>query len=129
MTSHSFQDILSVVMRTGVLTSVAFMIVGVALIFITGKADGYTLSEISNLKAVTSTQLNSSMLLPADFLQGLIAFDGAYYIALGLWILIFTPVTVVVISILEYADVKNYRYILISIIVLINLFVAILVVR
>lgn len=129
MTSHSFQDILSVVMRTGVLTSVAFMLVGVALIFITGKADGYTLSEISNLKAVTSTQLNSSMLLPADFLQGLIAFDGAYYIALGLWILIFTPVTVVVISILEYADVKNYRYILISIIVLINLFVAILVVR
>lgn len=124
-----FEDTVSIVLRIGVLSSIIFVLAGVALIFITGKADGFTLSELSNLTSPSSTQLNSSMLHPSAIFNGVMNLDGAYFIALGLWVLVFTPISVVVISLVEFLRLHNYRYVLMSLIVLVNLMVAMFIIR
>ncbi len=129
MRRMDFQDLISVVLRAGVLSSIFFVVFGVVLIFVTGKADGYPLSQLSNLQDPVSAQLNSSMLNPANIIHGIAVLDGAYYIALGLWILVFTPITVVVISLFYFLRNSNYRYVIMSVIVLVNLMVAMLVIR
>lgn len=51
-----------------------------------------------------------------------------YFISLGLWVLIFTPITVVVIATVYFAREKNYLYVGMSVVVLFNIFVAMLIV-
>lgn len=130
MSGKDFQNIVSMVLRGGVLTSIAFVVTGVIIVFVTGHADGYTLAQMSNLTTrQTSEQLNSAILPPSGIPHGLVTLDGAYYIALGLWILVFTPISVVVISLFEFLAVRNMRYVLMSFIVLVNLFVAMVLIR
>lgn len=129
MKKIGIQEAISLVLKIGVLTSMSFVVIGVLLIFITGRADGYSLSELSNLTAPYTSQLNSSTLDPSGILHGLSVLDGAYYITLGLWILVFTPISVLVISILEFVRDQNYKYVIISLIVLINMFFAMLFIR
>lgn len=129
MRKIGIQEAISLALRVGVSASMAFVVAGVLLIFVTGKADGYSLSELSNLTAPYTSQLNSSVLDPSGILHGLSILDGAYYITLGLWILVFTPVTVLVISVLEFINGKNYRYVIMSVIVLTNMLVAMLLIR
>lgn len=124
-----FEDAVSLVLRIGVLTSIFFVIVGVVLIFVTGRADGFTLSKLSDLTSLSSSQLNSSMLHPSAIFSGMLDLDGAYFIALGLWILVFTPISVVVISLFEFLRLNNYRYVIMSLIVLVNLMIAMFVIR
>ncbi len=126
---RSYNDIVSKVLRGGVVASLVSIVVGIILIFIYGRADGFTISTLANVREPFAQQLRSSLLLPSNFLSGMIHLDGAYFIAVGLWILVFTPITVVVISLFEFAERKNIRYVVMSIIVLINLFVAMFVIR
>ncbi len=130
MNNPDFQIVVSRVLRIGVLTSMAFVVAGVFLIFIRGGADGYTLAQLSNLgSSQVSAQLDSSMLPPSGIFSGIASLNGAYFIALGLWILVFTPISVVVISALEFFSIRNMRYVIMSLIVLVNLFVAMFLIR
>ena len=119
--------IASYTLRIGVLTSVTFILVGVVLLFVRGGIPGYSLSQVANFN---NSSLNSRliMLTFSAIGKGLVELNGFYFIALGLWILIFTPISVVVISILIFLDEKNRLYMALAIIVLFNLFFAILVI-
>lgn len=95
--------------------------------FVKGTADNYTLSQLASYENYGAT-LDSSMVPLSQIPAGLLSLDAIYFISLGLWILIFTPVTVVVIATIFFAREKNYLYVTMSVIVLINIFVAMLVV-
>ena len=53
---------------------------------------------------------------------------GVYFVSLGLWILILTPISVVFIAVLDFIKEKNRLYVIMSLIVLFNLFVAMIVI-
>lgn len=121
--------ITSMILEAGVITSLSFILVGVALLFIRGGGDGQTLSYIANFHAVKpSDTISSNVLLPANFLNGLIAGDGLYFISVGLWVLIFTPVTVLIDALITFGHERNKLYTLLDAIVLFNLLLAIFVI-
>lgn len=116
--------ITSYVLRTGVIASLALIVTGVVLLFVRNGGMGYSLSYLGHFtKTLSSDQIPLSQ-LP----QGIISLDGVYYVTLGLWILIFTPISVVFIAILDFIKEKNRLYVVMSLIVLFNLFVAMLVI-
>ncbi len=119
--------IASYTLRTGVLTSVSFIIVGIILMFVKGEASGYNLSQISNFHDMT---INSKLisLSFSGLASGLAHLDGFYFITVGLWVLIFTPISVVVISIITFIAEENSLYLVMAIVVLFNLFFAMLVI-
>lgn len=130
MNDDEFHSILGSILKIGVFVSIGIVVVGTIIIMATGRADGYTLTQLSNISTTdTSQQLNSAMLPPSGILHGLFDLDGAYYIVLGLWVLVFTPITVLVVSIFQFIFIKNTKYAVISIIVLINLFIAMVIIR
>lgn len=94
--------------------------------FIKGTADSYTLAQLANFDSPST--LNSSLLPFSGLPAGLLSLDGAYYITLGLWTLLLTPVTVVAILAGFFLKEKNPLYLLLSIVVLIDVAIAILVV-
>lgn len=119
--------ITSRILRIGVNTSIAVILVGIVLMFVKGSADNYTLSQLASFENYNAT-LNSSLVPLSRIPAGLVSLDAIYFISLGLWILIFTPITVVVIATVFFAREKNYLYVAMSIVVLINIFIAMLVV-
>jgi uncharacterized membrane protein len=54
--------------------------------------------------------------------------DGIYFIALGLWTLIFTSISVVIVRLLWFAIDRDRKFVIITLLVLFNLFFAMLVV-
>ena len=116
--------ITSIILRIGVLSSLALIVAGVALLFIKGTGDGYSITAIASFHST----VNSSLLNPKNIPAGLIAIDGLYFITLGLWVLIFTPITVVFTSMVSFISDGNRLYIVMSLIVLFNLFFAMLVI-
>lgn len=120
--------ITSYILKTGVVTSILFILAGVILIFTRNGGLGFTLSQLSTFSSGAGTTLNSAGISLSGIPQGLIALDGVYYVTLGLWVLIFTPITVVFMSIVDFLREKNRLYVVMSIIVLFNLFFAMLVV-
>ncbi len=131
MSKYEFNDILSVVLRLGVVISIILLATGVALIFMMHGADGYSIDQIASYGTGTgasSFSLNSSSLPLTGLLNGVIHLNGLYFISLGLWVLIFTPISIVLISLAEFAYLKNRLYVALSIIVLFDLFFAMLVV-
>ena len=119
--------IASYTLRTGVLTSVTFIILGVILMFIKGEASGYSISQISNFHDMTINSKLISLSL-SGLASGLAHLDGFYFITVGLWVLIFTPISVVVISIITFIAEENPLYLVMAIVVLFNLFFAMLVI-
>lgn len=95
--------------------------------FVKGSADGYTLSRLADYSN-TSATLNSALVPLTNIPAGLVSLDAIYYISLGLWVLLFTPITVVVIAAIFFAREKNYLYVAMSLIVLFNIFFAMLIV-
>ncbi|MCL5730774.1 MAG: DUF1634 domain-containing protein [Candidatus Thermoplasmatota archaeon] len=114
----------SIILRVGVIGSLFFIIFGLVLLFVKGHADGYSLSQIST---ITSNKVTSGVLNLGDIISGSIALNPLYLIALGLWILIFTPVSVVFVALIEFIQEKNYSYVLMSLYVLCILLIAIIV--
>ncbi len=119
--------IASYTLRSGVLLSVSFIIAGIVLIFVKGEAAGYNISQVSNFHdmAINSKIISLSF---AGIAAGLSHLDGFYFITVGLWVLIFTPISVVVLSIVTFIAEENRLYLIMAIIVLFNLFFAMLVI-
>lgn len=114
----------SYILRTGVILSIILIVTGIVLMFVRNGGMGYSLAYLSSFKHT----LDSSGIPLSQIPHGLVTLDGIYYIALGLWVLIFTPITVVVMAIVDFAGEKNRLYVAMSIIVLFNLFFAMLVI-
>ena len=105
----------SYILRAGVVISIFFIIAGLALVVVRNGAAGYDLQQITSLNSTTVT---SSMINLSDLFSGVAGFDGLYFIAFGLWVLIFTPVSVVAVSLVEFANQRNLRYVVMSLYVL-----------
>lgn len=118
---------MSRVLRIGVNTSIAIIVVGLAILFVKGSADNFTLSQLANFGSGSVT-LDSSEVPLTGLISGLISLDAIYYFVLGLWVLIMTPVTVVFIAFFAYIREKNYLYVALSGIVLVNIFIAMLII-
>lgn len=114
----------SYILRAGVVVSIFFIVAGLALIVVRNGADGYDLQQITSLNSTTVT---SSMINLSDLFSGVAGFDGLYFIAFGLWVLIFTPVSVVAVSLVEFANQRNLKYVVMSLYVLSILLIAIFV--
>lgn len=116
--------ITSYTLKTGVVTSIVLVVIGVILLFTRNGGMGYSLSYLSSF----SNTLSSSGISLSGIPNGIVSLDGIYYITLGLWILIFTPISVVFIAIIDFLQEKNRLYLIMSIIVLFNLFFAMIIV-
>lgn len=128
MSEWTFENVVSKILKAGVIITISLMLIGSGLIFAHQGADGYPLTKICDISGKTSEQLNSSSLAPSNIINGMEHLDGAYFITLGLWILVFTPISVVAVSLAEFIRKRNGRYVLMSSIVLFNLFLAMLVI-
>ncbi len=113
----------SYILRTGVYVSLIMLVAGVFLLFVRGGGDSYTLQQIASFNA--ESNVNSKILFPSDFFSGLVSLDGLYYISVALWVLIFTPVTVLIDALITYIHQKNRLYVILNSIVLFNLLIAI----
>lgn len=107
--------------------SIALIGVGIILMFVKGGGDGYTLAQLSSYERYSAT-LNSSLIPLSNIPAGLVSLDAVYFIALGLWVLIFTPITVVVTATVFFIRERNTLYSVMSIIVLANIFIAMLII-
>lgn len=117
--------ITSYILRSGVYISLFFIVFGTILLFVRNGGLNQTLSSISNFN---NMNFNSKFIPLGGIPNGILTLDGVYYIATGLWVLIFTPISVVFIAIIDFIKDKNRLYVAMSIIVLFNLFFAMLVI-
>ena len=115
------------ILKAGVITSITLIIAGIIIIFVKGGSDGESIKFISNYYNSSAT-LSSNLIHLGNIPHGLVTLDGVYFVTLGLWILIFTPITVVVTALISFYIEKNWLYILLSCIVLFDLLFAMLVV-
>jgi uncharacterized membrane protein len=128
MKNYDDEIVISYFLKAGVLISVSFIIVGVIILFAKNGGGGYTLSQMSNYHYALAHGIDSKSISLNKILSGLTAIDGLYFITVGLWVLIFTPITVVFIGWLSFLEDKNYLYVGMASIVLFNLFFAMLVI-
>ena len=128
MKNYDDEVIISYFLKAGVLISVSFIVAGVIILFVKNGGDGFTLSQMSNYNYALAHGIDSKSVSLNKIFSGLSAIDGLYFITVGLWVLIFTPITVVFIGWVSFLDDKNYLYVGMASIVLFNLFFAMLVV-
>ncbi|MEM0139505.1 MAG: DUF1634 domain-containing protein [Ferroplasma sp.] len=128
MKKYDDEIIISYFLRLGVIISVSFIIAGVIIIFIKNGGDGFTLSQMSSYNYALNHGIDSKAIPLNKIFSGLTSIDGLYFITVGLWVLIFTPITVVFIGWVSFLDDKNYLYVAMASIVLFNLFFAMLVI-
>ncbi|MEM0201539.1 MAG: DUF1634 domain-containing protein [Candidatus Micrarchaeaceae archaeon] len=112
------------ILRIGAVISILLILFGMALLFINNGDSVYTLSQITSHKS----QLNTEEITPTMLINGLFSLNGLSYIVLGLIVLIATPLIRVLYSVYFFGNEKNRLYVLITTIVLIDLFVAIFVI-
>ncbi|AWR99149.1 DUF1634 domain-containing protein [Metallosphaera hakonensis] len=118
------EDVISYALIAGVVISIALIILGVALIFIHGGAQGFTIYQIGNVHSLVNTSTTS----PPKVVQGLSKLDGLSFIYLGLIVLISTPVVRVALLIGDFVKNRDLLYTILSLIVLINIMIAIFIV-
>lgn len=117
-------DAISYVLRIGVVASSLLIILGTVLLFIGNGSNGFSLSEIAS----ANTQINSSMFSISDIISGTFVYQGMDFMLLGLMVLIATPVVRVLLSIFAFLHERNWLYAAITLIVFIDLMVAVLIV-
>ncbi|EQD29810.1 membrane protein containing DUF1634, partial [mine drainage metagenome] len=78
--------------------------------------------------ASTSSKINSSMFSFSDMINGLLSYQGLDFMLLGVIVLIITPIARVIASVLSFIYERNWLYVVITLIVFINIMVAIFVV-
>ncbi|AAT43832.1 DUF1634 domain-containing protein [Picrophilus oshimae] len=128
MKNHDDEVVISYFLRGGVILSISFILLGVIIIFLRNGGDGFTLSQLANYGYAYSHHIDSKSIPLGDIFHGIGLIDGIYFITLGLWILIFTPITVVIIGWISFFQDKNYLYVAMASIVLFDLFFAMLVI-
>lgn len=109
------------ILRIGSLISILLILFGMGLLFINNGGSIYTLSQITSHKS----QLSTADISATTIFDGLFYFDGLSYIVLGLVVLIATPIIRVLYSVYFFGKQKDKLYVLITTIVLLDLFVAI----
>ncbi len=116
-----FEDYIGNVLRVGVIISMLLILAGFLLIWLSPQ-NGNS-GNISALAGFSTLGLSA-----ADFVTGIASGAGIYYIMLGLVVLLATPVVRVLLSVIWFALEKNPLYTVITLIVLLNLLLAIFVI-
>ena len=124
------EEIISWILRVGVLTSALLIALGVVLLFVTGDT-GYSSSSLSinGVEGLVQYNQNRSAQFPTtpgDVLAGVAQFKPYAFIALGLLLLIATPVLRVAASVVIFLLERDYAYVFITLIVLLILIVSFL---
>ncbi|MCL4350359.1 MAG: DUF1634 domain-containing protein [Candidatus Thermoplasmatota archaeon] len=127
-TSDKLTLIVSYILKYAVFLSITLIIIGISLMFINGNANGVPISKLADFNNAQTGTYNSSSFSPTQIPGAIMSLDALGFISLGLWVLIFTPVTVLVSSLVEYIYVKNKLYTILTFVVLFNLMAAILIV-
>ncbi len=117
-----FDRYVSIALRAGVILSISLVILGSSIVMI---HNGIIPVQSGVLTSVDSNvNTNSGSVHLSDIAVGVMHLSGMYIIALGLWVLIFTPIAIVVIALVNFAFRGNRLYVVMSSIVLFNLFFA-----
>ncbi len=121
------EAIIGWILRVGVLASAALVALGVILLFVT-QDTGYTgsFNDLAQLVQYSQNRLSAFPSTPADVLAGLAQFKPYAFIALGLLLLIATPVIRVAASVVIFVLERDYAYVLITLFVLLILVVSFL---
>jgi uncharacterized membrane protein len=128
-TSKKLTEVVSYILKVAVFLSIGLLIIGLILMFIKNGADGYSLKALANYQDYSVAKHYSSIIFSPDKIpEGIITLNPIGFISLGLWVLIFTPVSVLFSSLVDYIYTKNKLYVLLTSLVLFNLFTAILIV-
>lgn len=124
MVKWDMDYVIGLTLRIGVIVSIALVLIGVALLVVEGKGLGYSDYSIMSIRS----NVNTTVIPPIMALRGLSQADGLSFIILGLMVLIATPVLRVALGIASFAMEKDWLYVAITIVVFINLMLAIFVI-
>jgi uncharacterized membrane protein len=115
------------ILRVGVTTSALLIAAGVVLLFFTGST-GYdgSLSNLDGLVRYSQSAGDRFPTSPGDVLNGLIGLHPYALIALGLLVLIATPVVRVAASVLLFWLERDIAYVCITLLVLLILIISFL---
>ena len=111
-----FEDIIALGLRLGVSLSILFILIGLLLLY------AYTPS------CIDFSNFTTRGISVIGILYGLPRLDGMSFILLGIVVLIATPVFRVLLSVFHFAEEKDWLYVAITLIVLIDLLIALLVI-
>ncbi len=117
-------DSIAYVLKIGVVISIILIMIGAVLLFLQGSSNGFPIGELAS----TSSKINSSMFSFSDMINGLLSYQGLDFMLLGIIVLIITPIARVIASVLSFIYERNWLYVVITLIVFINIMVAIFVV-
>ena len=121
------EEIIGWILRIGVSASAICVLLGVIVLFITGGTGyGATITNLSQLTHYVSGAQGRFPTTPAEVIAGLAQFKPYALIALGLLLLILTPVIRVAASIVIFLLERDYAYVVITAIVLLILIVSFL---
>ncbi|MFP3311790.1 MAG: DUF1634 domain-containing protein [Caldivirga sp.] len=116
--------VIGLALRIGVVVSIVLMIIGGTLLIIEGRGLGYSDYSIMSIRS----RVNTTVIPPITALRGLCQADGLSFIILGLMVLIATPVLRVALGIASFTMERDWLYVVITIVVFINLMLAIFVI-
>ncbi|MGC9136502.1 DUF1634 domain-containing protein [Caldivirga sp.] len=123
MVKWDMDYIIGLTLRIGVIISVVLILMGVVLLVIEGKGLGFSDIQIMSVRS----HVNTAVIPPLTALSGLTHADGLSFIVLGLMVLIATPVLRVALGIASFAMERDWLYVVITVVVFINLMLAIFV--
>ena len=117
--SATTETIIGWILRIGVSVSAALIVAGVALLFFSGSTGyGTSLGDLNKLVCYNCNAGQRFPTTPGDVLAGLAHLQPYALIALGLLVLIATPVLRVAASVILFLLERDHAYILITLIVL-----------
>ncbi len=119
-----FEELISYSLRVCLLVSVLLIAIGIALVFTNNGGAQFNITQIAS----GTNEVNSSQFSFSQILQSASGLDGIGFIFLGLIVLIGTPVIRVILSVFYFAFERNWLYTVITLIVLLNLLIAIFIV-
>ncbi|MGC9071220.1 MAG: DUF1634 domain-containing protein [Acidilobus sp.] len=120
-----FEDIIGWSLRIGVLVSAVFIILGIALMFVHHGAGAFRLGELISSRSPVNTSILPVSYISWSSVSGL---NGLAFVLVGLVVLMATPVLRVAIGIAQFAHERNWLYTIITIVVFMNLMLAIFVI-
>ena len=121
------EEIIGWILRVGVSASAICILLGVIVLFITGNTGyGAAFTNLSQVTHFSSGAQGRFPTAPGEVIAGLAQFKPYALIALGLLLLILTPVIRVAASIVIFLLERDYAYVLITAVVLLILIVSFL---
>ncbi|WP_188596053.1 DUF1634 domain-containing protein [Thermocladium modestius] len=117
-------SVIGTTLRIGVIISIVLISAGVAIMLARGEGLGYSINEISSMRS----PVNSSVIPVLSAVGHAASLDGLSLIVLGLVVLIATPVLRVLLGIASFVMEKDWLYAVITIIVFIDLMIAIFII-